>query len=98
MPQSTASPAAEQYRRNGKLSGHEEETVLKKQGPSGFWWMTSEKPPWPCAHGSARARTVRFTCWSPHHCTRQRWRETHVLATPRGGLPKALILGQKEER
>ena len=65
MPQSTASPAAEQYGRSGKLSGHEEETELKKQGPSGFWWMTSGNPPWPCAHGSARARTVQFTCWVP---------------------------------
>lgn len=43
MPQSTASPAADQYGRNSKLSGREEETVLKEQGPSGFWWMTSEK-------------------------------------------------------
>ena len=65
MPQSTASPDADQYGRNSKLSGREEETVLKEQGPSGFWWVTSKKPPWPCPHSSARARTVKFTCWVP---------------------------------
>ena len=62
---STASPAADQYGRKANFQASKEETVLKEQGPSGFWWMTSEKPPWPWAHGSARARTVKFTCWAP---------------------------------
>lgn len=100
MPQSTASPAADQYGRNSKLSGHEEETVLKEQGPSGFWWGTSKKPPWPCPHSSARARTVKFTCWVPtplHKAEKEGDSSSRPGHTMWGSPQGTSLLGQKEE-
>lgn len=63
----------------------------RNRGPrvSGGWPQRSHHGPVPTAvQGHVQSSSP---AGSPHHCTRQRRRETqaHVLATPRGGLPKA---------